>query len=172
MESSQKMEEKAGILEIALKLKKTRGGIPIILCTGYSNQISKEADHEMGIKAFIHKPFFHISSPLQCYDSSKPQPHSDYINFEDFPREWLGLDATVEFEGPYEELLQQQYGFYRSVISHVVYKYLECGDLHQGFARVKCPDCQHEYLLAFSCRGCLYPVSRSSLTFPPVITKK
>ncbi|MFC1831215.1 transposase zinc-binding domain-containing protein [Thermodesulfobacteriota bacterium] len=35
-------------------------------------------------------------------------------------------------------------------MNHVVQKYLECGDLHQGFARIKCPDCQHEYLLAFS----------------------
>ncbi|WP_234981209.1 transposase zinc-binding domain-containing protein [Desulfopila aestuarii] len=32
-------------------------------------------------------------------------------------------------------------------------KYLECGDLHEGFARIRCPDCHHEYLLAFSCRG-------------------
>jgi len=35
----------------------------------------------------------------------------------------------------------------------MVRKYLECGDLEQGFARVRCPDCHHEYLLAFSCRG-------------------
>ncbi|HKJ64311.1 MAG TPA: transposase [Desulfopila sp.] len=25
--------------------------------------------------------------------------------------------------------------------------------MHQGFARNKCPDCHHEYFLAFSCRG-------------------
>ncbi len=76
------------------------------------------------------------------------------------PREtslWKLLNGNfIEFEGAYDELFQQQYGFYRPVISHVVYKYLECGDLHQGSespcgrlpARVKCPDCQHEYLLA------------------------
>lgn len=46
-----------------------------------------------------------------------------------------------------------QYGFYRLVISRVVRKYLECGDLHQGFTRIKCPDCHHEFILAFSCRG-------------------
>ncbi|MDW7730712.1 MAG: transposase zinc-binding domain-containing protein, partial [Bacillota bacterium] len=33
-----------------------------------------------------------------------------------------------------------------------MYKYLECGDPHFGFARVKCEDCNHEYLLAFSCK--------------------
>lgn len=59
----------------------------------------------------------------------------------------------IEFEEAYDELSQKKYGFYRPVISHVVNKYLQCGDLHQGFARIKCPDCQHEYILAFSCRG-------------------
>ena len=34
----------------------------------------------------------------------------------------------------------------------VIYKYLDCGDLHQGFARVKCEECHHEYLLPFSCK--------------------
>ncbi|MCX5870849.1 MAG: transposase zinc-binding domain-containing protein [Deltaproteobacteria bacterium] len=31
--------------------------------------------------------------------------------------------------------------------------YFRCGDLTQGFARVRCPDCHHEYLLALFCRG-------------------
>ncbi len=34
----------------------------------------------------------------------------------------------------------------------VIYRYLHCGNLHNGFARVKCADCGHEYLLAFSCK--------------------
>jgi hypothetical protein len=59
----------------------------------------------------------------------------------------------AEFEERYDELFSKDYGFYRQVVSHVVRKFLECGDLHQGFARVRCPDCHHEYLLAFSCRG-------------------
>jgi len=29
---------------------------------------------------------------------------------------------------------------------------LACGDLKQGFARVRCRDCGHEYLLAYSCK--------------------
>ena len=32
-------------------------------------------------------------------------------------------------------------------------KYLECGILAHGFARVWCEDCAHDYLLAFSCQG-------------------
>ena len=67
---------------------------------------------------------------------------------------WQLLDRHfIEFLECYDEQFQSRYGFYRPVVSHVVQKYLECGDLHHGFARVQCPDCQHEYLLAFSCRG-------------------
>ena len=32
------------------------------------------------------------------------------------------------------------------------FQYLDCGILHNGFARVKCGECGHEYLLAFSCK--------------------
>jgi ribosomal protein S27E len=34
----------------------------------------------------------------------------------------------------------------------VINRYLDCGDLHCGFARVKCYDCNHEHLLPFSCK--------------------
>ena len=34
----------------------------------------------------------------------------------------------------------------------VIYRYLDCGDLYCGFARVKCEECGHEYLPAFSCK--------------------
>ena len=37
-------------------------------------------------------------------------------------------------------------------MTDVIRRYLDCGDLHFGFARVKCKDCGHEYLLAFSCK--------------------
>jgi len=30
---------------------------------------------------------------------------------------------------------------------------MDCGNLEQGFARVRCDNCKHEYLLAFSCKG-------------------
>ncbi len=34
---------------------------------------------------------------------------------------------------------------WRSFISEVIYKYLECGDPHFGFARVKCEERNHDY---------------------------
>lgn len=58
-----------------------------------------------------------------------------------------------EFLAVYEERYQPRYGFLRSIIPEVVNKFLDCGDLERGFARVRCDHCKHEYLLAFSCKG-------------------
>jgi hypothetical protein len=67
---------------------------------------------------------------------------------------WHLLDSHYEgFEQRYEERFEREYGFFRPIISEVVRDYLKCGDLKKGFARVRCPECKYEYLLAFSCRG-------------------
>ncbi|MCZ6882016.1 MAG: transposase zinc-binding domain-containing protein, partial [Gammaproteobacteria bacterium] len=42
--------------------------------------------------------------------------------------------------------------FYRRVEREVLDRFIDCGDLHQGFARIHCDECGHEYLLAFSCK--------------------
>lgn len=44
-------------LELSEELMKIRSDIPIILCTGFSELISEENANEMGIRAFIMKPF-------------------------------------------------------------------------------------------------------------------
>jgi len=53
----------------------------------------------------------------------------------------------------YKEKYEKTYGYLRPIIEDVVNKYLECGDLSKGFARIVCQKCKQEYLLAFSCRG-------------------
>ena len=58
-------------------------------------------------------------------------------------------DHFEAFEQVYDERFSYQYGFFRPYVKDVIYRYLDCGILHNGFARVKCPDCNHEYLLAF-----------------------
>ena len=62
-------------------------------------------------------------------------------------------DHFDRFIQDYDARFQPKLGFLRPVIKEVVEKFLDCGNLEQGFARVRCPDCAHEYLLAFSCRG-------------------
>ena len=67
---------------------------------------------------------------------------------------WRWVDAHFEeFLQVYSERYQPRYGVLRDVIPEVVGKFLECGDLEKGFARVRCPECRHEFLVAFSCKA-------------------
>jgi Transposase zinc-binding domain len=57
-----------------------------------------------------------------------------------------------QFEALSLERYQERYGFWRPIIGTVVGKFLECGDLKHGFARVRCPKCREEFFVAYSCR--------------------
>ena len=61
-------------------------------------------------------------------------------------------DHFEQLETVWDERYQRRFGFWRPYVTDVIRRYLDCGDLHFGFARVKCEDCGHEYLLAFSCK--------------------
>lgn len=61
-------------------------------------------------------------------------------------------DYFENFVRVYAKYCSRLYGFWRPYLEKVIYRYLYCGDLHNGFARVKSNDCGHEYLLAFSCK--------------------
>jgi ribosomal protein S27E len=61
-------------------------------------------------------------------------------------------DYFETFVRIYDEHFPRQYGFWRPYVEQVIHRYLDCGDPHNGFARVKCKDCGHEYLLAYSCK--------------------
>ena len=52
----------------------------------------------------------------------------------------------------YEERFEHQHGPLRRVIPRVVEQYLACGRPEGGFARIRCPSCRGEHLLAFSCQ--------------------
>ena len=85
----------------------------------------------------------------EFYQSRKPQESPFYQLVEQYYN---------EFELIYPERYQQKYGFWRLVIGDAVAKFLKCGDIHEGFARVRCPDCTHEFFVAFSCRQrCMCP---------------
>ncbi len=56
-------------------------------------------------------------------------------------------------KGAWEDLFERRYGFWRGLLDGVVARYLDCGIFERGFARIRCPDCAAEYLLAFSCKG-------------------
>lgn len=43
--------------------------------------------------------------------------------------------------------------YQRCVEESVIDRFLECGDPHHGFARLKCGQCRHACILAFSCKA-------------------
>jgi UV DNA damage endonuclease len=49
------------------------------------------------------EPYFHISSPRDGWDARDPRPHADYIDPADVPREWFGMDITVDVEAKAKE---------------------------------------------------------------------
>ena len=57
-----------------------------------------------------------------------------------------------EYVGTYEERFEHRSGPLRPVVSPTVEAYLDCGRLFGGFARIRCPSCGGEHLLAFSCQ--------------------
>jgi hypothetical protein len=66
---------------------------------------------------------------------------------------WRLLDRHFEtFQRVYDEHFQPKYGFWRPVVKRSVAAFLKCGDLREGFARVRCPDCRHEMFVAYSCK--------------------
>ena len=60
-------------------------------------------------------------------------------------------DHFEPFEQVYPERYEREYGFWRPVVREVLLKDLDCGDRHQGFARLRCQQCGEESLLGFSC---------------------
>jgi len=64
----------------------------------------------------------------------------------------------AEFERVYAERFAPSFGHWRPIVAGTVAKFLRCGDLHEGFARVKCRACKHEFFVAFSCKQrCVCP---------------
>jgi hypothetical protein len=57
-----------------------------------------------------------------------------------------------EVKAQWAERFERRYGYWRGLVDEQVWRYLDCGLFEHGFARVRCPDCAQEYLLAFSCK--------------------
>jgi len=60
-------------------------------------------------------------------------------------------DYFNEFEEVYPKRYGLRFGFWRQVIREAIDKFLECGDPHYGFARVRCPECGEQFFVALEC---------------------
>ncbi len=97
--------------------------------------------------------------PLPLYRPRDPQA-SDL---------WRLIDQHFDsFRQGYDERFQAKYGFWRPVVDRSVTAFLACGDLAEGFARVRCPKCHHEMIVAYSCKQPAI-AARRCLPVPPAI---
>ena len=72
-----------------------------------------------------------LSSDTKVYEQRKPITSQFYKCVE---------DHFELLENIWEDCYQSLYGYFRPNVMKVIYKYLDCGDLHKGFARVKCSE--------------------------------
>lgn len=61
--------------------------------------------------------------------------------------------ALYQCEDRHASALHAGGRYQRRFEERVIERFLECGDPHRGFARIYCPNCRHDYLLAFSCKA-------------------
>jgi UV DNA damage endonuclease len=66
--------------------------------------LSVEEATEQALATWNREPLLHISSPLEGWSGTKPQPHHDFIDLADFPACWRGLHVTIEVEAKAKEL--------------------------------------------------------------------
>ncbi len=59
----------------------------------------------------------------------------------------LVSDHLDRLQTVYDERFAREYGPWRPVVGQVADKFLACGVLEHGFARIRCDACAHEYLL-------------------------
>jgi hypothetical protein len=69
-----------------------------------------------------------MAVPAAVYRPRYPQATGYYRCVEDY------FETFVQI---YDDWFSGDYGFWRPYIEKVIYRYLDCGDLHNGFARVK-----------------------------------
>ena len=62
-------------------------------------------------------------------------------------------DHFVALERVHEERFEPTHGPLRAAARRAVGRFLDCGLLEHGFARVRCGACRAEFLVAFHCKG-------------------
>jgi hypothetical protein len=96
----------------------------------------------MGHRAYAAAPAAPVA--LGVYTPRRPQAS---------PLFRLVQDQLHRLQTVYDERFAREDGPWRPVVDEVTDKFLACGILEHGFARVRCDACAHEYLLAFSCKA-------------------
>jgi hypothetical protein len=107
--------------------------LPVLTCCGIASDLGTGEDPGGSLIA---------EAPAQ-YRPRHPEQTELYQLFENH------FDSYVR---GYEERFEPRAGPLRPVVVRSVEEFLGCGRLQGGFARIRCPKCHAEHLLAFSCR--------------------
>jgi len=103
------------------------------------------------------KPAQYLSAPsapsakpaqlTKAYNPRHPERTLLYRTVAEHFETWLDLASAGQFDGQGDHHTPAPY------VEKAFRKYLECGIFAHGFARARCDDCGHDYLVAFSCKG-------------------
>jgi hypothetical protein len=69
-------------------------------------------------------------------------------------------DRFEALEHVYDERFARQYGFFCPYVRNVIYRFLDCGIIHNDFARVSCGDCAPRVLVSFDMSSTLHLLCR------------
>jgi len=87
-------------------------GIPLVYDVHHHrcnpDGLSVEQVTRRAIATWNREPLFHISSPLEGWEGSKPERHHDFIDLQDFPACWRRGKITVEVEAKAKEVAVKQ----------------------------------------------------------------
>ena len=83
------------------------------------------------------------SSAARVYRRRRPERTALYRLVQQHLETWLARRRESDLDGtPVARHIERE-----------LRGYLECGILACGFARARCGDCGHDFLVAFSCKG-------------------
>ena len=87
------------------------------------------------------------TSKPKLYNPRHPERTLLYQTVAEHYETWQDQASVGQFDGQGEHHSPKPY------VRQAFEKYLECGIFAHGFARARCDDCGHDFLVAFSCKG-------------------
>ena len=85
--------------------------------------------------------------PTKAYNPRHPERTLLYRTVAEHFETWFELASAGQFDGQGDHHTPPAY------VEKAFRKYLECGIFAHGFARARCDDSGHDFLVAFSCKG-------------------
>jgi hypothetical protein len=99
-----------------------------------------------------------VFDPCPAYRSRQPEASGLYRVLQD-------LYERVKLL--WEERFEPRYGPWRGFYDQAIARYLDCGILKRGFARVFCDSCRHDFIVALACRPYYTSCERAAVVAKP-----